>query len=557
MKAPSPILWLYRQIRRRIPALALMALCRIGQALLGVAFALGTRQVIDSAVSRSQSGFLRACILQASIILGIVLCNTLSLHLHEHLSAELDRDWKASLLHRLFHSDYAAVSRFHSGELLNRMNNDVRIINDGILTIVPNLAFLFTKLISAFLVLVKLDPVFALLLTTAGFLVILITAFMRRQLKALNARVSEEEGRVSGFLQESLEKLLMVQALDVADEMEKRSDSLLQQRFLIQRKRKNYSVFANSSVSLMSYIAGFAALVWCSFDLLQGKISFGTLTAITQLVSQLQSPFVSLSSVIPKYAATSAAADRLMELDTIQQEEDPSAELSQAHIDSITAIGAEGLCFSYERDSVLHDSTFCLPRGSFAVITGPSGIGKSTLLKLFLGIFRPNGGQLYLQCGSEKIPVSRSTRKAFSYVPQGNLLLSGTIRDNLILANPEATEDQIRHAVHISAMDLFLDQLPMGLDTVLGESGSGLSEGQAQRLAIARAILSGSPILLLDESTSALDASTEQLVLQRIRSLSDRTCIIVTHRSAAIEMCDWNLQIEQGKISLTSTHPLP
>ena len=543
----ATLVWLLGRIRRRIPALVLMTLINVLQATLGVAFALGTRGVIDAAISGTRDLFVSACLRQGSIILGLVLCTTLLRHIKERLSAQLDRDWKKDLLHGLFHADYAAIARFHSGELLNRLNNDVRIVDDGLLSTIPNVAYFITKLVAAFAVLSVLEPWFALIVLLAGGLVILVTGFMRRSLKMLNKRVAEEEGRVSGFLQESLEKLLMVQAMDVAGEMEQRSDRLMADRFEVQRRRKNASIFANSAVSAMSHCAAFAALVWCSAGLLQGRISFGTLTAVTQLVNQLQSPLVSLSGVIPQYISMIASAERLLELETLCSAQE-SSPVSPERFRDIRAIAAEELSFAYDREQIFDGASFCLPQGAFAVITGPSGTGKSTLLKLMLGVFHPEGGKLYLDCGGRQLPLDRDTRKAFSYVPQGNLLLSGTIRDNLIICKPDATEEEIRRAVYISCMDEYLPQLPRGLDTVLGESGAGLSEGQAQRLAIARGIISGAPVLLLDESTSALDARTEQLVLERIRTLPGRTCIIVTHRPAAIALCDWNLEVRNGKI---------
>jgi ATP-binding cassette subfamily B protein len=214
----------------------------------------------------------------------------------------------------------------------------------------------------------------------------------------------------------------------------------------------------------------------------------------------------------------------------------------------MTAIAAEDLSFSYDRDQVFTSSDFSLPKGAFAIITGPSGIGKSTLLKLLLGVFRPETGRLCLQGEAGSVTLDRSTRRLFAYVPQGNLLLSGTIRENLTIVKPEATEEELQQALYVSAMDAFLPQLPKGLDTVLGESGAGLSEGQAQRLAIARAVLGGAPVLLLDECTSALDTETEQAVLQRLKALPDRTCIAVTHRPAAAAICDWRLEVSDGKI---------
>ena len=212
------------------------------------------------------------------------------------------------------------------------------------------------------------------------------------------------------------------------------------------------------------------------------------------------------------------------------------------------ALGAENLSFSYDRDQVFRDGEFTLPKGAFAAITGPSGIGKSTLLKLLLGIFKPESGGLFLQCGDEQVRLDRATRRLFAYVPQGNLLLSGTLLENLTITRPDATREEIEEALFVSAMDEYLPQLPDGLNTVIGESAAGLSEGQAQRIAIARAVLGGAPILLLDECTSALDPETEKKVLSRIRNLPNRTCIAVTHRNAAVELCDWQLQLENGGI---------
>ena len=548
MKKRASLLWAFRRIGNRIPAIALLTCANIGSSLLGVAFALGTRNIIDTAVAGYSEAFSRACLIQGAIILGILLCITVSRHLRERLTADLDRDWKKHLLNLLLHGDYPAVSKYHSGELLNRMNNDVRTLDDGLLTLIPGLASIVTKLIGAFIALYALEPWFAAVLLLGGLAVILVTTVIRRRLKGLHKRVSEEEGKVSGFLQEALEKLLMVQAMDVASEIEKKADIMLQSRFNAQRKRKNVTLFANSCISIMSYAASFIALVWCAFELLQGRMSFGSLTAVTQLVSQLQGPLVNLSGIIPQYIATTASAERLMELESLEQESGPMEESADALYARMDAICGIGLHFSYDRDRILENASFSLPKGAFAVITGPSGIGKSTLLKLLLGIFRPEQGGLYLRCADQQIPLDRSTRRLFAYVPQGNLLLSGTLRENLVLSKPDATETEILQATYVSGMDEFLPQLPRGLETVIGENGAGLSEGQSQRLAIARAVLSGAPILLLDECTSALDAHTEALVLERIHRLPDRTCIAVTHRNAAIELSDWNLQMDGHNI---------
>ena len=544
----NPLFWITKQIHRRIPAIFLLTAAQVGNALFSVLFALGSRGVIDSAVAGDRQAFSRACMYQLGIIAGIVICLAVVRHLRERLRADLERDWKRNLLHGLLHGDYASVSAYHSGELLNRLNNDVNKVNDGVLTIVPSAAAMVTRLAAAVVVLGVLDARFTGIILILGAVVVVATGFMRRRLKELNKRVSESDGKVSGFLQEVMEKLLMVQAMDVSAEVENRADGLLNERYGIQRRRKNVSLLTNTGISVLFYGAGFLALVWCSGKLLRGQMSFGSLTAVIQLVSQLQVPFVDLSGVMPQYVAMIASAERLMELETIQGEPEPTEMAPGELYRTMDAICAENLSFSYDRDQIFSDASFRLPKGAFAVITGLSGIGKSTLLKLLLGVFKPEAGGLYLHGDEEKTELNRTTRRLFAYVPQGNLLLSGTLRENLTIVRPDASEADLQQAITVSAMDEFLPGLPQGLDTMLGENGAGLSEGQAQRLAIARAVLGGAPVLLLDECTSALDAQTEQKVLQRLKALPDRTCIAVTHRSAAVELCDWRLEVENGKI---------
>ena len=544
----STLLWIAGQIRRYIPGILLLTLAQMGHALFGVLFALGSRGVIDSAVAGDSGLFVLACMKQAGIIAGILVCLTLLRHLRDRLRADLERDWKQRILHGLLHGEYAAVSGYHSAELLNRLNNDVSKVNDGVLSIVPSAAAMVTRLIAAVVVLRTLDARFTWIMVLLGGAVILATGLMRRRLKELNKRVSEHDGKVSGFLQETMEKLLMVQAMDVSAEVESRADGLLDARYDIQRKRKNVSLITNTGISLMSYGAGFLALCWCARGLLLGQMSFGSLTAVIQLVSQLQAPFVNLSGTLPQYVAMVASGERLMELARIQGEPEPQKEDPRVLYEAMDSIRAEKLSFSYDRDAVLRHADFVIPKGSFVTVTGPSGIGKSTILKLLLGIFLPESGTLYARQGNRKVPLDRSTRKLFAYVPQGNLLMSGTILENLTIVKPDATEEEIRQAITVSTMDEFLPDLPQGLDTALGENGAGLSEGQAQRLAIARAVLGGAPVLLLDECTSALDAQTERKVLQQLRQLRDRTCVVVTHRPAALELCDWQIELCEGSV---------
>ena len=424
-----PVLWALRNIRGRIPAVVALILARVGYALFAVFFALGSRAVIDSAVAGARDAFVQACLRQGAIIAVILLCLTVSRHLRDRLAADLEKDWKQRLLHGLLHGDYAAVSQYHSAELLNRLNQDVTKVNEGILSVFPAAAAMLTQLIAAVVVLGVLDARFTAVIIVIGLIVLAATGLMRRHLKNLNKQVSAHDGKVSGFLQETMEKLLMVQSMDAAQEMERRSDRLLEARYGIQRKKKNASLLANTCVSIMYYGAGFLALCWCAWGMLQGQMSFGSLTAVIQLVNQLQAPFVNLSGVMPQYIAMTASAERLMELEEIQGQPAPMEQDRDAVYASMECLRAENLSFSYDRDEILRNAEFTLPKGAFAVITGPSGMGKSTLLKLLLGVFRPESGGLYLDMPGETLALDRSTRRLFAYVPQGNLLLSGTLRE--------------------------------------------------------------------------------------------------------------------------------
>lgn len=549
MKDRKAAFWILQKVYRRIPALLLMVLVNAANAVLGVLFALGSRNIIDGAVSGDRGAFTDACLNQLCIIAGMILCLALARYLRDKLVTELDRDWKKKLLHRLLYGEYTQVSSFHSGELINRLNNDVRILDDGLVSAIPSLVSMVVRLCAAVFVLVLVEPAFALVMVLVGVAAIVCTGLARRGLKELNKQVSKADGRVLSFLQEVLERLLIVQAMDLSGEVERRSDVLLKQRLQVQLRRRRVSLFSNTGVGIVYYLAGFFALVWGSNQLLLGAMTFGTLTAVIQLVSQIQAPFVNLSGFIPQYAAMLAAAERLMELEQIGQCPQLDADIRECY-QRLEGIGVRDLCFAYDNEEVFHEASFFVQKGSFAVITGASGIGKSTLLKLMLGIFSPDQGTVYMQMGGKQISLSRTTGRMFAYVPQGNFLFSGTLRENILISNPEATPEQLQAAIYASGVDQFLSQLPDGLDSTIGENGEGLSEGQGQRISIARAVLSQAPIILLDEATSALDAETERLVLERIAGLSDRTCFAVTHRPAALGLAHLRLEITGKDISV-------
>lgn len=545
--------WIWSQIRGRLPSLFILMGSNMLGAYLGVIFAVAIQEVIDSATSGRVDRIIQRCVILAGIILVQVTCNGLSIHFSEMIRANLDRDMKKSIIHKILHSDFSQISKYHSGDLVNRMNGDVFNVYNGVLILLSSSTSTITGLITAVLVLMDMAPGFTVAIVIISAVIALVSLLIQKRMKDLHKDASAANGKVSGFLQEMIGKLLIVQSLDVSEEVEQRCEGVLESRFQVLRKRKNMALSLNLGASALSYIGSFITLVWCTFQLHEGNITFGELTAMTALIGQLQTPMMTLPAMIPKIISISAASERLMEI--IDIPEQPSDNLYDGHAlyESMDCIAAEDLAFAYDRDPVFENVSLQIPKGGLTVITGPSGIGKSTLLKLLLGIYKPVKGELLIRTETEDIPVSRSVRKLFSYAPQGNLLFSGSLRENILLSRPDATEAQIQEALYVSAMDDYVATLPQGLDTVLGENSAGLSEGQAQRISLARAVLSGAPVLLLDEVTSALDAQTEKIVLERICALPGKTCIAVTHRPAALDLATYRIDVSESGMTIRPT----
>ena len=542
--------WLFFQVRGRAPSLFILMVSNILEAYLGVIFAVAIQEVIDSATEGHVDRLVRCCVILAAIIVVRVCCNGLSIHLSEMIRANLDRDMKKNIIHKILHSEFSEISRYHSGDLVNRMNGDIFHVYNGLLILLSSSTSTITGLVTAVIILLDMAPGFTVAIVGISIVIALVTLLIQKRMKDLHKDASAANGRVSGFLQEMIAKLLIVQSLDVSDEVEKRCESVLESRWQVHRKRKNVMLSMNLGASALSYVGSFITLVWCAFQLHAGEITFGELTAMTALIGQLQTPMMTLPAMIPKIITISAACERIMEIVNIPEQPRDNLWDGHALYEAMQCIAAEELAFAYDREPIFRGVSLQISKGGLTVITGPSGVGKSTLLKLLLGIYKPAQGKLLIRTETGEIPVSRAVRKLFSYAPQGNLLFSGTLRENILLSRPDATEEQIREALYVSAMAEYVETLPRGLDTVLGENGAGLSEGQAQRISLARAVLSGAPILLLDEVTSALDAQTEKTVLERICALPGKTCIAVTHRPAALDLAACRIDVSESGISV-------
>ena len=545
------IKWILKICKSQIPTLAFLIAVNIIHGVTSVFFANFSKNVIDGATVMKDTGYI---IKFALALLGVVILQ-MSLSIirscvSERCKGRLDIVLKHHLLDVIMKKDYSTVTSYHTGELQNRMFNDVNIVTDGFTKILPQGIFFVTKLASSLIYLIVLDKIFALVFLIGGCIVFAVTQLFRKQLKALHKKVQETEGKTRSFIQEAVSNLLVVKAFSVEDKIQEQTDKLQEDNFIAKIKRRNFSIYANTGLNTVFSVGTVFAVAFGAWRILTGGMTYGDVTAMIQLVNQVQSPFASLSGIMPQYFSMIASAERLMEIDSIKEEN----QINECPINvdktykELREISFENISFKYDRDIIFDNTSLTIKKGDFVAITGISGIGKSTLLKLLLGVFNAQSGCITLKTTDSEIAVDKNTRRLFSYVPQGNMVVSGTIRENLTFINDDVTEDEIAQAVEVSCAKQFIDELPRGLETVIGEKGLGLSEGQIQRLAIARSLLSKAPILLLDEATSALDEKTEKQFLTNLRQLENMTCIIVSHKKAAIEICNKNIQIKNGKI---------
>lgn len=542
--------WLWRLSRGQGLKFAVLIICNVLTGAASVVFAGLSKGIIDSAVEYADLNR----VLQYALYLLLLLLLQLALHLtgrsvEERLKARLEMALKGHMLKQILQKDYAAVSAYHTGDLQNRMFNDVRVVSDSFATLLPGVLAMLTRLLCAFIYLLQLDMGFALVFLAAGCVVAVCSQLFRKTIKRLHKNVQESEGKTRSFIQEAVSNLLVIKAFSAEKRVEERTETLQQNNFRDRMKRRTFSIASSAGISTVFSGGYVLAIAYGALRILDGTFTYGTVTAILQLVNQIQQPILSLSSVMPSYFSLLASAERLIEIEKLPNE--PAAEKqmdARSLYASLESVEFSDISFSYGRVPVLEHTSFSFQKGDFVAVTGISGIGKSTLLKLLLGVFPPQGGQIVLHTAQGDCPVSASTRALFAYVPQGNMLLSGTILENLTFMHPSATEKEIHRALEISCADTFINELPNGLHTVIGEHGYGLSEGQVQRLAIARSLLSGAPVLLLDEATSALDEETERRLLLGLQRLQDVTCLIVSHKKAALEICNKHVQIEDHKI---------
>ena len=449
---------------------------------------------------------------------------------------------------KLLYSQWLGTQKFHTGDMMTRMTSDAGNVANGMVNVVPEIIVLIVQLIAVFITLYINSPflaIFALFLTPGGMLVAFIIG---RKLKKLQVKVQESETAYRSFIQESLANILVVKAFSNEKIFSERLAELRENRFFWVWKKIKLSIGSNVVLNGTFQIGYMIAFVYAAGQIARGEITFGTMTLFLTLFGRIQSPIAALARQLPGVVSIFAAAGRIMDIQDIPLED----RLEPVAMKGAVGIDVKDVSFAYGKEEILHDVSFDIKPGEFVAIIGKSGIGKTTLIRVLMNFITAAKGNIeYFDENGTRTKTSASVREFVSYVPQGNTLFSGTIRDNVLMGKLDATDEEMWEALDMAVCREFINKLPDGIDTVIGEKGVGISEGQAQRIALARALIRKSPFVILDEATSALDEQTEFDLLQRLGGLSPKpTCLLITHRTSVLKYCSRELIIEDGHVRM-------
>ena len=554
--------WLYKVPGRKKLYILALTIVQCLNGVSGVLYAVFLRDIVNNAVDKNLNGFIASAVCIIILILFQLAMNAISRWLSELSRATFENLFKERLMHNILRKDFGRVAAVHSGEWLNRLTSDTTVVANNYTEIIPGFAGMAVKMLSALIMLIVLDLRFALIVIPLGLVLGLLTFTFRKTMKKFHKRVQEKDGALRVFLQERIGSLTVIRSFAAEDqtEIEERAKAADHKKARMKRTRfSNVCNFGFGAAMNGMYIFG---IIYCAYGILTGTIQYGTLTAIAQLITQIQSPFANITGYLPRWYQMLASAERLMEIesfdDDLTEASEPREKICAFYRDSFAGIGLDNVSYTYYPASskvgdVIKDNmpvavsglNLSISKGEYVAFTGHSGCGKSTALMLLMGIYKPDSGTRYLSLADgTRQELTPAWHRLFAYVPQGNKLMSGTVREIVSFADKSSDTDdaRINEALKIACADSFISELDNGIDTVLGERGTGLSEGQMQRIAIARAIFSGSPVLVLDEATSALDDTTEKKLLENLRALTDKTVIIVTHRAAALDICDRKIE---------------
>ena len=502
-----------------------------------------SKYIIDAVTGFNATGITIALAVFVWMQLSQIVIRAISSRINTKVSIRVNQQITAHLYDKLLVTDWESLSAYHSGDLLTRIAGDVNTISTSVLGWFPELLARVLQFVGTLGVILYFDATLALLALLSAPITLLMSRYVIKMMRHHNQKMRALTSQLMVFNEESFQNIQLIKSFDRTDAYKQKHRQLQQQFKNASMDYNRFSIRKNTIMSLVGTVVALVCFIWSIYRLWTGHITYGTMTLFLQLSGTLASAFSALAGLIPGAISAATAAGRvkvIMDLPVEDRSDDEAAEaFAQAYKQSALRVEASNLGYHYEDNiPVLCNSNFVADAGKIVTFVGPSGEGKTTLLRLLLGIVHPKAGTLKLAAedGTE-ISISASTRGLFAYVPQGNTLFTGTVEENLRLIRPDASDEQLYDALRLACAEDFVREQPLGLHAPIRERGGGFSEGQLQRLCIARALLSDAPILLLDEATSALDMETERKVLQNImHSQKNRTCIITTHRPSVLEI---------------------
>ena len=529
-----------KPIHKSILGISLIA---VASSLFSLGVTLATKQLIDGATGKNVSVLWRYGV---ALVVLIALERLLSIwvsYIRIKASAAFQQHMQGMVTSSILGKEYACLTGYHSGELTNRVFSDVSVVKGGVMNLLPSFLRMMVSFVGAAVILIKMDWRFIPVMIGAGLASIVFSLLFREPMKRRHKRMQEAEDALHASTQETLENIRVVKASVSEDRAISSIDERRTRLVSEQMRNGRLSILMNQGMGAVFDLSWLVCNLWGCVKIYQGTFTYGSLAALIQLVGRIQAPIANAIGLISQVYGVVASAERLQEVLELPDE----AQGEKMH--SFDSIELENVNFQYAENAeeVLCNVNASIRRGQFVALTGISGGGKTSLFQLLLGIYKPTSGRVYFTSGNAQVNACRGTRSLFSYVPQGNTLFSGTMRDNLTMFTDSATEEALRQAIKAACLEDLIAEI--GMDAVLGERGIGLSEGQAQRVAVARALLSQAPILLLDEATSALDEETEAKMLENISAMRDKTCLIVTHRRAALAICDYSLHLSEGRMT--------
>lgn len=548
--------WLLCYVRQyRIPIVVYTLLGLTGTAVSLISSII-SKDLIDIITGHETGLLIQTFCLYIGFAIGNLVLTQLSGYVSTVISLKVDNEIKADIFDKMLVTDWESITSYHTGDLLTRWSSDASTISSGILNWIPNLIIYISKFIASLAIVIYYDPTFAVFALLGIPVSLGMSRTLLNRMQDNNRRSAAMNAKLSGFNQETFSNIQTIKAFDLI-QVYKNHLKGLQQEYLSMRKDfQKLSIFTSIILSTAGLIVSYSCYGWGIYRVWSGSISYGTMTLFLSLSGMLTSTINSMISLIPAAISITTSAGRLIDIFDMPKEDDSHREevltfYEQNRKQGIT-VDIQGLDYTYHNGtSVFRCANFTANPHEIIALVGSSGEGKTTLLRILLSLLRPQSGTITLSSSSESLPLSPSARQLFAYVPQGNSMFSGTIFENMQSVQEDATEEEMVSCLkQVAAWD-FVSALPKGIHSHIGERGSGFSEGQSQRLSIARALLRQSPILLLDEATSALDPATEETILNNImQSTYPRTCIVTTHRPAVLKICRRVYSIQNGKCIL-------